>query len=184
MAGAVLRRSSGRRAFTFLTDCSKVMARHGEALVQTWRVGLARSIVTVDCGAMAHEALAMAQRCWRRCDRGRSPQMRVTSARGGAGQSQPAGRGRRFGGAHGHLAAVGVAFLACHRDRPYVCANGAFLIAQRAGPDGACSIWWPWEQSRCRRAARAQPRLCRARPQNSGAPRAHWHGSIDRCKPP
>jgi len=56
-----------------------------------WRREGAQLIVTVDCGAMAYEALGCRPGRGRRCHRGRSPQVRPrAAARCRARQSQPA----------------------------------------------------------------------------------------------
>jgi len=82
----------------------------GEALVRLAEAG-SRLIVTVDCGAMAHEALAMARRAGvdvivvdhHKC----SPELPEAAALVNPNRLDESD----LGAAHGHLAAVGVAFL-------------------------------------------------------------------------
>ena len=82
----------------------------GEALVKLAESG-SRLIVTVDCGAMAHEALGMAQRAGvdvivvdhHKC----SPDLPPAAALVNPNRLDESD----LGAAHGHLAAVGVAFL-------------------------------------------------------------------------
>lgn len=82
----------------------------GEALVRLADAG-STLIVTVDCGAMAHEALAMARRAGvdvivvdhHKC----SPELPETAAMVNPNRLDEGD----LGAAHGHLAAVGVAFL-------------------------------------------------------------------------
>jgi single-stranded-DNA-specific exonuclease len=81
----------------------------GEALVRLAEGG-AKLIVTVDCGAQAFEALA-----WRARRASTSSSSTITNARPSfptpSPWSIPTGSTKRGGAAHGHLAAVGVAFL-------------------------------------------------------------------------
>ena len=82
----------------------------GEALVKLAEAG-SQLIVTVDCGAMAHEALLMAKQAGvdvivvdhHKC----SPELPVTAALVNPNRLDESD----LGAAHGHLAAVGVAFL-------------------------------------------------------------------------
>lgn len=82
----------------------------GEALVKLAEAG-SHLIVTVDCGAMAHEALLMAKQAGvdvivvdhHKC----SPELPVTAALVNPNRLDESD----LGAAHGHLAAVGVAFL-------------------------------------------------------------------------
>jgi single-stranded-DNA-specific exonuclease len=82
----------------------------GEALVKLAETG-SQLIVTVDCGAMAHEALGMAKRAGvdvivvdhHKC----SPELPETAALVNPNRLDESD----LGAAHGHLAAVGVAFL-------------------------------------------------------------------------
>ena len=82
----------------------------GEALVRLGEAG-SSLIVTVDCGAMAHEALAMARRAGvdvivvdhHKC----SPELPEAAALVNPNRLDESD----LGAAHGHLAAVGVAFL-------------------------------------------------------------------------
>lgn len=82
----------------------------GEALVRLAEAG-SQLIVTVDCGAMAHEALAMAKAAGvdvivvdhHKC----SPELPVAAALVNPNRLDESD----IGAAHGHLAAVGVAFL-------------------------------------------------------------------------
>jgi single-stranded-DNA-specific exonuclease len=82
----------------------------GEALVRLAEAG-SQLIVTVDCGAMAHEALAMAKRAGvdvivvdhHKC----SPELPEAAALVNPNRLDESD----VGAAHGHLAAVGVAFL-------------------------------------------------------------------------
>ena len=82
----------------------------GEALVKLAEAG-SSLIVTVDCGAMAHEALAMAQKAGvdvivvdhHKC----SPELPPAAALVNPNRLDESD----LGAAHGHLAAVGVAFL-------------------------------------------------------------------------
>jgi len=82
----------------------------GEALVRLAEAG-SRLIVTVDCGAMAHEALAMAKRAGvdvivvdhHKC----APELPEAAALVNPNRLDESD----LGAAHGHLAAVGVAFL-------------------------------------------------------------------------
>jgi single-stranded-DNA-specific exonuclease len=82
----------------------------GEALVRLAEAG-SRLIVTVDCGAMAHEALSMAKRAGvdvivvdhHKC----SPELPEAAALVNPNRLDESD----LGAAHGHLAAVGVAFL-------------------------------------------------------------------------
>jgi single-stranded-DNA-specific exonuclease len=104
----------------------------GEALVRLAETG-SRLIVTVDCGAMAHEALAMAKRVGvdvivvdhHKC----AAELPETAALVNPNRLDESD----LGAAHGHLAAVGVAFLlgvALVRTL-----RGRGWFAQRAEPD-------------------------------------------------
>lgn len=104
----------------------------GEALVRLGEAG-SQLIVTVDCGAMAHEALAMAKRAGvdvivvdhHKC----SPELPEAAALVNPNRLDESD----IGAAHGHLAAVGVAFLlAVALVRTL---RGAGWFAQRPEPD-------------------------------------------------
>jgi single-stranded-DNA-specific exonuclease len=104
----------------------------GEALVRLAEAG-SQLIVTVDCGAMAHEALAMAKRAGvdvivvdhHKC----SPELPEAAALVNPNRLDESD----LGAAHGHLAAVGVAFLlAVALVRTL---RGAGWFAQRPEPD-------------------------------------------------
>ncbi len=104
----------------------------GEALVRLADAG-STLIVTVDCGAMAHEALAMARRAGvdvivvdhHKC----SPELPETAALVNPNRLDESD----LGAAHGHLAAVGVAFLLGVALVRTLRAKGWF--AQRREPD-------------------------------------------------
>lgn len=104
----------------------------GEALVKLAEAG-SSLIVTVDCGAMAHEALGMAKRAGvdvivvdhHKC----SPELPETAALVNPNRLDESD----LGAAHGHLAAVGVAFvLGVALVRTL---RGKGWFAQRAEPD-------------------------------------------------
>ena len=118
----------------------------GEALVRIAEGG-ARLIVTVDCGAQAFEALAMAHGGRRRRDRRRPSQMREPRSRDGFAIVNPNRLDEsEEGAAHGHLAAVGVAFLLGAALLRTLRGRGFF-----AGRDGA-------EADRAARSGRARHR--------------------------
>ena len=104
----------------------------GEALVRLGREG-SQLIVTVDCGAMAHEALAMAKRAGvdvivvdhHKC----APELPEAAALVNPNRLDESD----IGAAHGHLAAVGVAFLLGVALVRTLRAGGWF--AQRREPD-------------------------------------------------
>jgi single-stranded-DNA-specific exonuclease len=104
----------------------------GEALVKLAESG-SQLIVTVDCGAMAHEALAMAKRAGvdvivvdhHKC----SPELPEAAALVNPNRLDESD----LGAAHGHLAAVGVAFLLGIAVVRTLRAKGWF--AQRREPD-------------------------------------------------
>ncbi|GAB4482144.1 MAG: hypothetical protein OHK0018_13660 [Erythrobacter tepidarius] len=104
----------------------------GEALVRLAEAG-SRLIVTVDCGAMAHEALSMARRAGvdvivvdhHKC----APELPEATALVNPNRLDESD----LGAAHGHLAAVGVAFLLAVALVRSLRAKGWF--AQRKEPD-------------------------------------------------
>ena len=104
----------------------------GEALVRLSETG-SRLIVTVDCGAMAHEALGMAQQAGvdvivvdhHKCSHDLPPTAALVNPNR-LDESE-------LGAAHGHLAAVGVAFLLGIALVRNLRTKGWF--AQRAEPD-------------------------------------------------
>ena len=104
----------------------------GEALVRLAEAG-SSLIVTVDCGAMAHEALSMAKRAGvdvivvdhHKC----SPELPEAAALVNPNRLDESD----LGAAHGHLAAVGVAFLLAVALVRALRAKGWF--AQRPEPD-------------------------------------------------
>ncbi|WP_324075568.1 MAG: single-stranded-DNA-specific exonuclease RecJ [Erythrobacter sp.] len=106
----------------------------GEALVKLAEAG-SQLIVTVDCGAMAHEALAMAKDAGvdvivvdhHKC----SPELPVTAALVNPNRLDESD----LGAAHGHLAAVGVAFLLAIALVRTLREEGWFAAGERREPD-------------------------------------------------
>lgn len=106
----------------------------GEALVKLAEAG-SQLIVTVDCGAMAHEALAMAKDAGvdvivvdhHKC----SPELPVTAALVNPNRLDESD----LGAAHGHLAAVGVAFLLAIALVRTLREEGWFAASERREPD-------------------------------------------------
>lgn len=106
----------------------------GEALVKLAEAG-SQLIVTVDCGAMAHEALAMAKDAGvdvivvdhHKC----SPELPVTAALVNPNRLDESD----LGAAHGHLAAVGVAFLLAIALVRTLREAGWFAAGERREPD-------------------------------------------------
>lgn len=105
----------------------------GEALVRLGEQG-SNLIITVDCGAMAHEALGMARDAGvdvivvdhHKC----SPELPPTAALVNPNRLDESD----LGAAHGHLAAVGVAFLLAIALVRYLRGQG-FFTPQRPEPD-------------------------------------------------
>jgi single-stranded-DNA-specific exonuclease len=114
----------------------------GEALVRLAGEG-SSLIVTVDCGAMAHEALAMAHDAGvdvivvdhHKC----SAELPRAAALVNPNRLDESD----VGAAHGHLAAVGVAFLLAWR-RCARCAQRGYFAGRPSRTCSACSIWSRW----------------------------------------